>query len=305
MSVTVKKVNSYQNFGACIHIANDHMELYATIDKGPRVIHCSLLGGENLFWADTKSVAVVNTPGLDKAFGKGDDYHILGGHRLWASPEHVLNSYYPDDEPVAYEMTPSGCILTAPVQKVLGLQFSLEISMDPNAAKVTVLNRITNKSGKAVTLAPWAITQLDPGGLEVFPQSKEDTGLLADRVYVVWPYTDMGDKRLTWADDYISIRPDNTLRSCKIGCFNRKGYALYLNKGAVYKKVWNPILDAEYPDYGCNFETFTNEHFIEMESLAPLTTLKNGESATHSEDWLCFAEPDNLDEDGLLKKYGG
>lgn len=304
MPVTVQKVDQYLNFGACVHVTNGQIELYATIDRGPRIIHLSLCGGENLLWADTKSEAVTHVEGLDLAFGKGDDYHILGGHRLWSSPEHTLNSYYPDDDPVEVSITPLGCVLTPPPQKGLELQFLMEVRMDPQAARVSVRHRIQNLGGGIVTLAPWAITQLAPGGVEVFPQSKQDIALLPDRVFVIWPYTDMGDHRLIWGDEFVALRPDATQRPLKIGTLNRKGYALYHNKDVVFKKMWNPLPRAEYPDYGCSFETYTNQYFIEIESLAPLSTLYANQSATHEEEWLIYKEPDKLSEMELLEKYG-
>jgi hypothetical protein len=195
-------------------------------------------------------------------------------------------------------------VLTAPAQLGLGLQFSIEVRMDPEAPRVSVRHRILNTGGGIVTLAPWAITQFAPGGLMVFPQSKQDIDLLPDRVFVVWPYTDMGDKRLKWHDDFVSLRPDDTNRALKIGTLNLKGYALYQNKGVVFKKIWAPLPSAEYPDFGCNFETYTNRLFIEIESLAPLSTLYTNQSATHEEEWLCYAEQETLDEAGLIAKYG-
>ncbi|MCL2003163.1 MAG: hypothetical protein FWG72_04040 [Oscillospiraceae bacterium] len=304
MPVTVTRIDNYKNFGAAIRADNGAVELYATTDCGPRIIHLSEAGGENLFWTDEKREAVTRVDGLDLAFGKGDEYHILGGHRLWSSPEHVLNSYYPDDEPVDVSVTPQGFILTAPPQKGLGLQFSIEVRLDSAAPRVSVRHRILNKGGELVTLAPWAITQLAPGGLLVFPQSKQDIALLPDRVFVVWPYTDMGDRRLRWHDDFVSIRPDETKRALKIGTLNLNGYALYHNKGTVFKKMWAPLPSADYPDFGCDFETYTNHLFIEMESIGPLVTLYANQSAAHEEEWLLFPEPGELDEAGLIAKYG-
>ncbi|MDR0325977.1 MAG: hypothetical protein LBI19_07805 [Oscillospiraceae bacterium] len=304
MPITVTRVDDYQHFGACVHVTNGIIELYATADRGPRIIHLSMAGGENLFWTDAKSEAVTRVEGLDLAFGKGDEYHILGGHRLWSSPEHVLNSYYPDNEPIEAVITPHGVILTAPPQRGLNLQFTIEVRMEPDEPFISVRHRILNTGDGIITLAPWAITQLAQGGLAVFPQSKQDTELLPDRVFVIWPYTDMGDHRLNWGDEFISLRPDATQRALKIGTLNSKGYALYHNKGVVFKKMWTPISHAKYPDYGCNFETYTNHLFIELESLAPLVTLYANQSAAHEEEWLCFAEPGTLGGMELIKKYG-
>jgi hypothetical protein len=304
MPVTVKHADSYQNFGKCVHVTNGIIEIYATTDRGPRIIHLSMCGGENLLWTDSNDEAVTRVEGLDLAFGKGDEYRIIGGHRLWSSPEHVLNSYYPDTDPVEAAITPMGVILTAPPQRGLNLQFTIEIRMNPDAPCLSVRHRIQNVGDAIVTLAPWAITQLAPGGLQVFPQSKQDSGLLPDRVFVIWPYTDMGDKRLNWGDEFISLRPDATPRALKIGTLNSKGYALYHNKGVVFKKMWAPPTHSEYPDNGCNFETYTNHLFVEIETLAPLSTLYAGQSATHEEEWICFTEPGQLGEAALIEKYG-
>lgn len=304
MAVTVTRVEQYESYGACIHVTNGLIELYATVDRGPRIIHLSLCGGENLFWTDTESGFLTRIEGLDLAFGKGDTYRNIGGHRLWSSPEHAINTYYPDDEPVDAAITPYGCVLTPPVQKGTRLQFVIEVRMDPERERVSVRHRVQNVGGGVITLAPWALTQLPTGGVEVFPQSKRDVSPLPDRVFVTWSYTDMGDHRLKWGDDFITLRPDDTGRALKIGTLNRLGYALYHNKGIVFKKVWNVLPHTEYPDYGCNFETYTNRFFIEMETLAPLSTLVDGQSATHEEEWFCYKEPDILDEKALLDKYG-
>jgi hypothetical protein len=49
-----------------------------------------------------------------------------------------------------------------------------------------------------------------------------------------------------------------------------------------YEAVGAP---ADYPDFGCSFETFTNAEILELETLGPLTTLAPGQSASHTERW--------------------
>jgi len=48
------------------------------------------------------------------------------------------------------------------------------------------------------------------------------------------------------------------------------------------------ISDARYPDFGCNFEVFTNPYFIELETLGPLVKLRPREVAEHVERWWLF-----------------
>jgi hypothetical protein len=36
---------------------------------------------------------------------------------------------------------------------------------------------------------------------------------------------------------------------------------------------------------GCSYETFTNQDFLELETLGPLTSLKPGQTVEHVERW--------------------
>jgi hypothetical protein len=58
-----------------------------------------------------------------------------------------------------------------------------------------------------------------------------------------------------------------------------------------------------YPDYGCTFETFTNQEMIEIESLSPLVRLKPGATLHHVESWRFFpGESIPLDDDSAFEK---
>jgi hypothetical protein len=43
-----------------------------------------------------------------------------------------------------------------------------------------------------------------------------------------------------------------------------------------------------YPDFGCAFETFTNNEFLEMETLGPLTRVLPGQTVEQTEHWMLF-----------------
>jgi hypothetical protein len=47
---------------------------------------------------------------------------------------------------------------------------------------------------------------------------------------------------------------------------------------------------AKYPDFGCNFEIYSDAHSLELETLGPLRILKPGETAEHLEDWWLFKD---------------
>jgi hypothetical protein len=46
---------------------------------------------------------------------------------------------------------------------------------------------------------------------------------------------------------------------------------------------------ARYPDFGCNFEVFSNSDFLELETLGPLVELQPRETVEHVENWWLFA----------------
>ena len=50
------------------------------------------------------------------------------------------------------------------------------------------------------------------------------------------------------------------------------------------------ISGARYPDFGCNFEVFTNPDFLELETLGPLVELQPGEVVEHVEHWWLFGD---------------
>ena len=76
----------------------------------------------------------------------------------------------------------------------------------------------------------------------------------------------------------------------------------YLKRNAFFIKTFDYDEGATYPDFGCNFETFTNAQMLEVETLSPLRTLAPGESLSHSETWHLFGsipEPESLKEAAL------
>jgi hypothetical protein len=47
---------------------------------------------------------------------------------------------------------------------------------------------------------------------------------------------------------------------------------------------------ATYPDFGCNFEVFTNREFLELETLGPKCIVSPTEHTTHTEIWQLHSD---------------
>jgi hypothetical protein len=55
--------------------------------------------------------------------------------------------------------------------------------------------------------------------------------------------------------------------------------------GYLFVKRFQWLAGVQYPDGGCNFETFSNEDMLEVESLGPIVTLGPGQTTSHEERW--------------------
>jgi hypothetical protein len=102
----------------------------------------------------------------------------------------------------------------------------------------------------------------------------------------MWAYTDLSDPRWGITQKYLTLRQDpNVSAPQKIGLFNEKTWAAYLLNGELFVKRTTATPGLTYPDFGCSFETFTNNEMLEMESLGPMTVVASGASVVHVERW--------------------
>jgi len=298
MPVKARVLERHEAFGRCLVLDNGYVEAYTTIECGPRVIRLARPGGANLFFADVKGALCVDSPEYKAVYGATAVYRFYGGHRLWQSPEYIATTYAPDNDPVTVTTLPDGALFTPPPRTRQGLQFSMRLSLAEDAAALTAEHTIVNIGAVSVTLAPWAITQLRPGGVAILPQSGRPTGFLPDRLLALWPYTDMSDARTTWGRDAILVRQEPGIaQRFKMGLYNRDGWGVYAADGdAFIKRVETPEGE-RYSDYGVNFEIYTDDKFLEMETLGPLRTLMPGERTVHTEHWYIADAPVGLDRD--------
>lgn len=297
MSLIVKE-EAYKNFGKCVYIANEVQEMRVTVDIGPRIISYNLIGKENMMFNDVERASKKDSAEYKKVFGENKNWYIYGGHRFWVSPEEFPLTYYPDDEKVDYTQNGNVFTFTPPVQAVTGWQTSLEITFDENEAKASVRHILENKSGKEKTGSIWVLSVTAAGGSVYQKMANEDTGLLANRTLMLWPYNKMSDKRFYMDDEYIAVHHASDAElPFKIGTNNTAGAVICVNNGTVFKKEYTHIAGATYPDNGCSTEVYTDRRILEMETLSPLFVLKDGDVCEHTEKWSLTAEKSKNLED--------
>lgn len=262
----------------CLSLENASLRLLVTQSVGPRVLALAPRGGENLF---------AELPDLAIELPDRPAFHFYGGHRLWHAPEEPTRTYLPDDRPVEVEALPDGLRLTR-VEPPNGIRKTIEVHLPDERPRVIVVHSLTNLGPWPISCAPWAITQCKIGGVAILPQSQAATGVLPNRTLAIWPYADLNNPCVHWGNRYILVEA-RMASPFKIGFPNPRGWLAYWWNGMLFVKraAYDP--QACYYDFGSSSECYCNEHFLELETLAPIHHLECGQSVSHEERWEVYS----------------
>lgn len=292
------EIISYHGWNKTLRLANDDVQLLVTTDVGPRILVYKTPTGEN----------VLKT--FDDQLGSHNEeaWRIRGGHRLWIAPEDEVISYHLDNGPVTWRQDDftGEVIIDSVQQRPHAIRKTLGITLADEGSRVTIRHTATNEGVQPFTMATWGLTVLQPGGLEIIPQpplGEHPHDLLPNRGMVIWAYTDLSDPRLTLGRKYWLLRSAD-YPPFKIGLAHRQKWIAYVLGDSLFIKTFTFEPGAQYPDGGCNFETFTNKEMLEIESLGPLVNLKPGEGISHTENWYLFPLTDEMhieSEDALAE----
>ena len=261
-----------------VRLSNGTVDIVVTGDVGPRILRCGFTGERNLM-AEFK----------EQLGGSGEkEWMIRGGHRLWFAPEAKPDTYELDNKPVTIRRIEGGIRTIQEPGPLTGIQKRMDIRLAERKNEITLTHVLTNRGRKPRTLAPWALTVMAPGATCVLPLPRKiahTDRLTHNQEWSIWGYTDFADGRWTLGSRYVLFRQDRRRGPAKLGVAHREGWAAcQIGEFALVKRfAW--VEGAIYPDGGVNFETFSNERMLEVETLAPITTLKPGQSVTHTEVW--------------------
>jgi len=280
MNIETISFNKWKN---SLRLANEDIELVVTTDVGPRVILFKSHQHDNVFKVFEEQLGGQNET----------EWMIRGGHRLWLAPEDLKGEYHIDNEPVlSRQDLATGEVLIESIQQTpQRVKKTLGLLVHDDAPRATVRHVITNEEREPIIAAPWALSVMQPGGLQIIPQpplGSHPKDLLPNRGMVLWPYTDLSDARLTFGQKFWLLRQAEGYLPTKLGLAHREHWVAYVLPDSIFIKTFEYEAGAQYADGGCNFETFTNSEMMEIESLGSLKTLAPGESATHIEDWYVF-----------------
>lgn len=277
-AVRVERIE-YGGWPNCYRISNGSVDLVLTSDVGPRILRYGFLGGQNLFKE------------FRDQLGKSGEssFQARGGHRLWKAPEDFATTWIADNQPVAVRVKADGLTAVSPIESASGLQKEIEVSLAPSGSGVRVTHRMRNCSKAEIVFAPWALTVMSAGGVSIAafpPRGAHPHRLEPTNPLVMWAYTDLSDPRWSFTQKYLVLRQDaNHPNPQKIGLFNEHTWAGYLLNGELFIKRSRGASSEEYADFGCSLEMFTNDEFLEIETLGPLRAVASRESVEHVEHW--------------------
>jgi hypothetical protein len=267
------------------------------VDAGPRVLRFSASEESNLFYSAPASPA--------------QSFQPIGGHRLWIAPENEA-TYYADNHPVERKVDGDEITFLPPAEEHPEFGIQKELAFSEGADCVIVQHRVSNIGATECTIAPWAITMMQGGGVAVLPLTEraphDNDHLLPNSQLAVWSYTDFGDSRWSFLRNHLALRhegePTGNFPMQKTGLFHSAGWLAYVKGNDAFVKL-APTANAAatYPDRGCNLETFTNSEFLELETLGPLVTLRPGEQVSHAEMWKSLKVESPREDIQQLAKY--
>lgn len=251
-------------------IENEFLRLDYLTEIGPRIV--------GLYVNGTADNLLAETPDVHWATPHGE-FYLLGGHRLWTSPEDPF--YTCPDEKVQVSKDGNAVILRSAVDAA-GLEKEMRIQLDE--CRVQVSHRVTWHGKTPIRFAPWGITQLRLGGMAILPLSNTK-GLLPNRNLVLWDYTSLRDERLELHEDMFLLHGTARDEACKIGNRNAHGWIACALGDALFIKRFTMDSSGSYPDMDCNVEAYVKDVCLELESLGALQLLHPGDSLSHTETW--------------------
>lgn len=284
MSINYKECD-YKNYGKCVCLDNGTIKLIATTDVGPRIVFFGPSGGTNMLFEDIDR----NFYEMNNGYGV---WYAYGGHRMWLAPEVMPETYLPDNVKIE-AFFDNGVLTLRPAMTKFDKQFEIVVTMGEGNS-VVIDNKITNCSDKPAEFAPWSVTGLAAGGIEVIPLCKDDNGFLPNRTMALWSYSDIKDERFELNNGYALLKQDSKKKQPFKAGFNVTGKQIvYIKDQQVLKVTFDDYKKIEYPDFCCNFETYTNDLFLECEILGELRIYQPGETASVREVWEISGHKDS------------
>lgn len=224
----------------------------------------------------------------------------------------MARTYFPDNCAVVVSQAGDRVRFTSPIEDFAPgthLQKQMQLSLDAEGSRVRIAHTIANHGTENTKLAVWCPTMMRVRGRAILPlpprAAMDSDHFQSVGPLALWSFTDLADPRWILGTEFIQLlqahKPKGRFPEQMTGIFNPAGWGAYYSRGTLFVKRAVPAVGACYPDFGCNFEIFTNPEFLEMETLAPIVELKPGESASHTETWALFRDVRSGEDDAWIR----
>ncbi|MDN5305080.1 MAG: hypothetical protein PWP46_1966 [Fusobacteriaceae bacterium] len=299
MNIKYCEIN-YKNFGNCLKINNDFIELIVSLDFGPRILSYKLIDSENVFYEDTERKLAFNTDNFYKYNVDKDEKWILyGGHRLWIAPQSDPHTYYPDNIKISYKVNNNIFSFIEPIETYLNIQKVIEIELLDSQVKLN--HKIYNHNAFEIKLAPWTISVMKTGGFSLVSLPKKNTTPLENTVIKFWPYNNFNDNRFKFINDFVILEQNHEITNdFKYSINNESGQAFYFIDNFVFLKQ----CEINENNLVTNYESYTNKDFLEMEFVGETNYIQPDSYISFQETWNLFTIKDFLKQNFVdIKKF--
>ena len=278
-----------------LRLEQDGLSVTVSVGMGPRIL--SLAGPEGRSVLAELPDARIELPGLPA-------YRMLGGHRLWHTPEVPASTYRPDEGRVTVTQLPDGVDLRGADDPIQGITKRLRVTLA--GGQVHLEHELRNTGRSAITTAPWAITQVPPRGEAWVPFTVGELSgpYLPGRAIVLWPYSSLSDPRLILRDDLAVVRgvPGSSGR-VKVGTQRERGWIAWRD-GTTALVIRSPQEPGTYGDMGAGTQCYSCGDFVELETLGPAVTLAPGDVTVHRQTWELHAVDATAARDAVIESLG-
>ncbi len=265
------RIQNHPIHGKCLFADNGIVEIGIPLDFGLRIGHFSFCGEKNVFFEQPSNMT---------EFITDEGWRLRGGHRLWIAPEGDYE-YFPDNEPIGYEICDDKIILIQKEDLWLHIIKSFTITFENNSIKI--VHKVTNTGTKPLNCSLWPISCVAGGGVEYINFERRDDGYDPWHKICMWDYTNLGDERAHYTRDGIVLTHLPIDQRYKIGVGHPFGPVRYENGDTVFIKHFKVNREGNYPDGNVSYEAYLNKYFAEMESLSELFEILPDESAEYEE----------------------
>jgi hypothetical protein len=179
----------------------------------------------------------------------------------------------------------------------------MDVSLSEDGSTVTFIHRLRNGAPNTRKLSPWAITAFAPGGVGFLPfkLDKDNPTPKSSLVFSAWDYTDLADARIQWTSRCLLVHQNvKVSRWLKVALNSSLGVMAYLRSTDLLIKKYPVFPGESYPDNGSTGECWTNDVYLELESLAPVQMTEPGQCAEFTENWTLVKIPSVTKESEAL-----